>query len=164
MGRKLIPDTTPKRCARCGEEKPRTEFKVNEYRNGRTYRRSYCRECAKLERSDWYHKKGGADYYKQYRKAKPSVSAKASRRLRLKKAYGLTEADYARMFEAQGGKCALCGDPPSKKALAVDHDHTTNRNRDLLCHKCNPALGSLNDDPALLRKAADYIEYHRSKL
>jgi hypothetical protein len=33
--------------------------------------------------------------------------------------------------------------------------------RGLLCVNCNLALGQLKDDPALLRKAADYLEANR---
>ncbi len=45
--------------------------------------------------------------------------------------------------------------------LAIDHDHKTGQVRSLLCKKCNGVLGLVDDDPALLRAAADYIERHR---
>lgn len=45
--------------------------------------------------------------------------------------------------------------------LCVDHDHETGKVRKLLCHNCNRALGLLRDDPALLRKSAEYIEQHK---
>lgn len=42
--------------------------------------------------------------------------------------------------------------------LALDHDHVTMQFRGVLCRACNTALGCANDDPALLRKLADYLE------
>ena len=38
--------------------------------------------------------------------------------------YGITEADYDAILEAQGGACALCHRPPREgKVLHVDHEH-----------------------------------------
>jgi hypothetical protein len=45
------------------------------------------------------------------------------------------------------------------KRLCVDHDHKTNKVRALLCDGCNKGLGAFSDSPALLRKAADYLEF-----
>jgi hypothetical protein len=60
---------------------------------------------------------------------------------KLRRSYKLTVAQYNEMFDAQGGVCACCGDPEYKKQLAVDHCHTTNKVRALLCHQCNNNLG-----------------------
>lgn len=93
--------------------------------------------------------------------------AKARRRdLHLQRSYGITSEDYDRMFAAQGGRCGLCGNEGSNTErsaeLAVDHDHETGVVRGLLCHDCNTGLGKLGDDPALLRKAADYVERYQA--
>lgn len=56
---------------------------------------------------------------------------------RLRRKYGITLAQYNRMLKAQGGVCKLCGRPPKKLPLAVDHDHATKRVRGLLCFTCN---------------------------
>jgi len=79
------------------------------------------------------------------------------RRLRL--TFGLTWDEYDFLLGCQGGVCAICSGRPRKYALAVDHDHKTGEIRGLLCSRCNhKLLGSANDDPARLRKAADYLE------
>lgn len=82
--------------------------------------------------------------------------------------YGTTPEEYAAKLEAQSGVCAICGKPPTPggtkaaSCLHQDHDHVTNQNRDLLCCTCNPGIGYFQDDPDLLRAAADYIERHRA--
>jgi hypothetical protein len=75
--------------------------------------------------------------------------------------YGLSIADYDRMFEAQGGRCAICKER-SDRALCVDHDHATEQVRGLLCNNCNSGIGKLKDDPDRLRAAIAYLERFRS--
>jgi hypothetical protein len=81
----------------------------------------------------------------------------------LRRNYGITAEDYDRMLSEQGGACAVCGGGPrgNHKYLSVDHDHATGVVRGLLCTTCNPAIGMFKDDPALLRRAADYLESSR---
>jgi len=62
------------------------------------------------------------------------------------------------MLTKQGGVCLVCFCPPAGKRLAVDHDHVTGAVRGLLHIRCNAGLGQFDDDPALLRQAADYLE------
>ena len=79
--------------------------------------------------------------------------------------HGLDAHGYVAMLEAQKGVCAICGRPerrvdgntPKIKDLAVDHCHTSNRVRALLCSNCNTAIGLLDDSPDLLSKAKAYL-------
>lgn len=58
----------------------------------------------------------------------------------------------------QDNKCAVCFVEFTETPHA-DHKHVVPPiPRGLLCSPCNRALGLLKDDPALLRKAAAYIE------
>lgn len=90
----------------------------------------------------------------------------ALRTMTLRK-YGLTLEGYEAKHRAQGGLCAICGKPETGtregrlKQLSVDHSRATNRVRDLLCCRCNQAIGLLCEDPAIIRQAAAYIERHR---
>lgn len=100
-------------------------------------------------------------------KARRHAVAQDTRRLR---EFGLPKGQYAAMLKAQGGVCALCGEAESGRtrlgtpiALHVDHDHTTGQIRALLCGNCNRAIGHLKDDPALIRKAALYVEAYRAQ-
>ncbi len=152
-----------KRCSKCGENKPISEFRSvparTRYRNGSVHgtrpseRFCYCRPC-------WREIK------KAYRKRKPETAS--NRRQRIKN-YGLTEADYEAMEKSQDGLCAICRQaetfkhPRAKKvsALAIDHDHKTGKVRGLLCCRCNWILGSAEDDVNLLREAVAYLEKHQ---
>ena len=81
----------------------------------------------------------------------------------LKRNYGITLEDYNRMFEEQGGKCAICsaedtGGKHKDAAFHVDHCHDTGKVRGLLCNQCNLALGKFKDSKKLLQKALDYLK------
>ena len=85
-----------------------------------------------------------------------------------KRNYGIDEADLEQMKKDQDYKCYICssegfliGKNNHNEKLAVDHDHKTGKVRKLLCHNCNRALGLLQDNPELLRKAALYVEEHK---
>ncbi len=83
----------------------------------------------------------------------------ADRKSHLKRKYGMTLADYDRMFDEQGGVCAICEKPrPEERTLHVDHDHGTGVVRGLLCFRCNNALGDFDEQYELFRKAADYLD------
>jgi hypothetical protein len=63
------------------------------------------------------------------------------------------------MYESQGGVCAICSKHQERRPLNVDHCHNTGTIRGLLCDKCNMAIGLLEDDATLLRKAQEYLNY-----
>ena len=69
--------------------------------------------------------------------------------------YGITDIEQADLLWNNATACDICGLTPEK--LCVDHCHKTNKIRGILCTKCNQGLGLLNEDPELLRKAADYV-------
>src|SRR5699024_5017510 len=73
--------------------------------------------------------------------------------------YGLTTEEYWKIYNYQGGKCAICQRATgARKKLAVDHCHTTGQVRGLLCSTCNAkVLGHLRDDPNALQRAIDYL-------
>ena len=80
------------------------------------------------------------------------------------KQYGITPDDYARMFAAQGGRCAICrtDTPGGGRRWAVDHDHQTGKVRGLLCGACNTGLGLLRDSSENLTAARNYVAGERS--
>lgn len=90
-----------------------------------------------------------------------------SRKSQLKVKYGLTPEQYEVMERAQDGLCAICKRPPQasdpkKTRLCVDHDHSTQQVRSLLCHGCNVILGLADESPAVLYRAIEYLNFWKS--
>ena len=56
--------------------------------------------------------------------------------------------------------CECCGEISSLKSLGRDHDHKTGAFRGWLCNACNSGIGFFQDNPRLMRRAADYITAH----
>lgn len=131
-----------KRCPRCGESKPMSEF--NRDRSTASGKSCYCRPCDYARHKDLL----GSAYYRRYRKA-----------WELEHRYGLTLDQFHEMIRQQEGKCAICR--WEANPLVVDHDHATGRVRALLCHKCNRLLGFLGNDPGILQDAVNYLLAHR---
>lgn len=84
------------------------------------------------------------------------------------KDFNLTPEKYEEMLTAQNHACAVCERPFSSFSTqpAIDHDHSCCPEkgkscgrciRGILCRPCNAAIGAFNDDPDILRKAADYL-------
>ena len=82
----------------------------------------------------------------------------------IKNCYGITIDIYNTMFNNQNGCCAICNKHQSKfkNRLSVDHCHETGIVRDLLCNKCNLALGNFKDDIRLLENAIRYLKKHKT--
>ena len=99
----------------------------------------------------------GSEWYKKNRERR----SEQMRWYRLLRSYGITKSDYEKMLSRQGGCCAICGGTETRRASSffhVDHCHETGVVRGLLCHKCNTAIGMLNDNPDLIRSALEYME------
>jgi len=94
----------------------------------------------------------------QWKKNNPEKLYEVDRYAKIKLFYGLTRADYDRLLESQKGLCAICYKVNGNKALAVDHDHRTNKVRGLLCDKCNQGIGCFRDSKIFLSSAISYLE------
>jgi hypothetical protein len=172
-----------KRCARCGELKPRTAF--HRRRSNLDGLQQHCKGCAsdchrkrqeslgrkvrpKVEVPDGYElclKCGEVKPWSEWHRnatASDGLSTRCKacraaegRANHLKRSYGLTEAERDAMVAAQRGLCAICLDA---LPVHVDHCHKTGRVRGVLCFNCNSAIGKLRDDPDAARRAATYLE------
>lgn len=95
----------------------------------------------------------------------PAEHARVTRQRRnaqLRRTYGISLDDYEQMLSGQHGKCAICTREPGARPLHVDHCHTTNRVRGLLCHQCNWYLGTLEGGPGVFTRLINYLQEHES--
>lgn len=137
-----------KTCTKCNIKKSVDNYGVQSAnKDGLMY---YCKSCVSE-----YHKNRYSDpKYKDYQ-----------RNSSLKATYGISLEEYNIMLDVQGGVCAICELPESRKhpkttdpmLLAVDHDHKTGQVRSLLCSTCNIMLGHAKDDINILAKAIQYL-------
>jgi hypothetical protein len=110
--------------------------------------------------------RGHADARKTYEREYNVMKREHRRAYHFRKRYAVTLDQLEEMDAAQGGRCAICGEPPPKKrpdgrnGLCLDHDHVTGEVRELLCPACNGGLGLFRDNPVLLKAAVDYILRH----
>lgn len=108
------------------------------------------------------------EYQKRFQKARRINTGSGLWENDLRRKYGIGLNDLRAMAEAQGHKCAICGNPETEmrngvtRHLAVDHDHATGKIRDLLCQSCNTGLGKFKDDTEILAKAIAYLIKHRA--
>lgn len=149
-------------CAACRREKVRIWRTSNKARAAEIQKRSRQRnpEAARKRASEW-HKNNHARHlaYMADRRKTHAEQIAASKR---KSAFGITLADYNAMLEKQNHQCAICGKSPeqNQKRLAVDHCHTTNKIRGLLCSTCNKAIGLFSDNIPQLQSAIQYLSQY----
>ena len=110
-----------------------------------TGRNSQCKSCVNLTRRSSFN----------YNNNMMTVSLKK---------YGIKIDDYDKMYENQGGKCAICEtrDFGSRKRPCIDHCHESGEVRGLLCSRCNTAIGMFDDNTTTIKRAIDYLEEDKS--
>lgn len=76
---------------------------------------------------------------------------------RVEATYGLAEGEYDALLAFQGGVCALCGKPFSRKRGAVDHNHKTGRVRGIIHGWENTIVGRIGDSVEWARNLVEYL-------
>jgi dCMP deaminase len=105
-----------------------------------------CKECQRDKRKTNFVQKYGKTYYEKHQKDNIE-HRQQQREWTLKNVYGISMDDYNKLLKIQGNLCAICKGPQQRdQNFCVDHCHKTGKIRGLLCHKCNKALGLLNDN------------------
>jgi hypothetical protein len=133
---------THKKCPVCGELKERSKFyKWKSRQDGLT---AYCKPCFNQRNVKW-------------NKDNPEKSKSASIATSRKIKYGISREDYEQMLVDQNNQCAICKKEIGWEA-SVDHCHTTNVVRGLLCRKCNLGIGAFKDNIETIRKAIEYVK------
>jgi len=136
-------------CSSCKETKDCSLFpKANGKDRGYAW---VCKSCKTQKR------------IKKQKSMSPDEWSLLNRSYWLKSTYGITLEEYNIMLKNQNHKCAICfADEVDvfKQTLYVDHCHTTNKNRGLLCHPCNAAIGLLKENIEVLGNAQTYLRTH----
>jgi Recombination endonuclease VII len=155
-----------KRCTKCGELKPKSEFYAA--KGTKDGLRGDCKQChiarsverqrqnpaAAVAASQRWRAKN-LDKVREYQRAYRAAHAREAREGHLRRAFGMSVDDYSAILAAQQGGCAICGDQPEDgKSLHIDHNDDGVRG--ILCVRCNNALGQFKDDPELMLRAAEY--------
>ena len=110
---------------------------------------------ARLER--W--RKVNGEHENTYRKAYYEKHKRRYKSYRLKNHFGITLEQKEAMINAQQGKCAICGNGfRFERDCHVDHNHSTNKIRGILCQNCNRGLGMFKDNKFILSNAVSYLE------
>lgn len=141
-----------------------TEFHYNgaKYADGSKKKRADCVYCCRKRRSEYFQNPEKRAKINSRRRRTYGEDRKTKNRIRaLKFLYGLTLEQYDQMRLEQDFKCACCHTHESlvtKKKLYVDHNHTTNKIRGLLCATCNSALGLFKEDPVIMQNAIKYLK------
>ena len=78
----------------------------------------------------------------------------------MRRKFKLSDEQYAAFME--NDNCQVCGrDITSKKC--IDHCHTTEKIRGVLCNNCNTALGLVGDNVQILSKLIRYLEQSKQQ-
>lgn len=143
-----------KTCSSCQQMKPLGSFPRN--RAKKDGHGAQCKECRKAYYQDWYDKNkdkvldANKRYYannteackaarSRYAKANPDKIRKSARE-RQRKYQNLPTP-----MRPCPDHCEMCLRPAGKRALHLDHCHTTGAFRGWLCGSCNTAFGRLGD-------------------
>lgn len=76
--------------------------------------------------------------------------------------HNITELEFNNMLQLQKNKCSICNnDFKSNRHAYIDHNHENNKNRGVLCPKCNILLGACKDNINILKNAINYLLMHK---
>lgn len=151
-------------CPSCHESKLLSEYHRSKANSrGIQSRCKLCqKEYTKLRKTS--KPKHYASLQKSWRQRNPERDKLINKRAAIKAAYGLSLEDVDAMLSTQGHSCLICGSTTSSgRNWHIDHCHTTNQVRGILCHHCNVGLGHFKDDPEILSSAINYLNKFNHK-
>jgi len=99
------------------------------------------KEKSRKRALEWYHNNTDRQRDRLYRKK-----------------YKITLEEVKGKWLSQNGCCAICGNKfKDRKDMHVDHNHITEKVRQLLCNNCNTAIGLMEENVTTLLRAVDYL-------
>tara|TARA_R110002020_G_scaffold216534_1_gene424309 strand:- start:40 stop:519 length:480 start_codon:yes stop_codon:yes gene_type:complete len=108
----------------------------------------------------WYeaNKEKKKAYNKAWYEANKEKKLAKSKTYSLKYKYNITLKERDFMLKKQNNKCKICNTKFSKVKPNIDHCHTTNKVRGILCTMCNMGLGLFKDNTENLTNAITYLK------
>lgn len=136
-------------CSLCKKEQPLTKYRS---RGGsqKHLLKSRCNDCLYKEHRRWVEQ--NPEKVLGYREKDSWTIEKRCRRR------GISPKELFDCYEKQENKCAICKEEICITESAIDHNHSTDEFRGLLCKTCNRALGMFRDSPKILKSAIDYLK------
>lgn len=118
-----------------------------------------------------YNRRYQSEWMREYRRRNPESNLSFQRVQRIKR-FGLPEGWYESQLAKQNGVCAICGEPETyvdprtgkKFALTIDHDHSTNLVRGLLCMGCNHSIHKADANLEWLTSAFSYLTKYKKEI
>lgn len=120
-------------------------------------------ENNKEKKKEYYHENKEVISKKQ--KIYNRKTKKERKNYELMRNYGITLEQYNSMLISQNHKCAIYEVDEvyaGKYGLFVDHNHSNDQVRALLCRKCNFLIGQAGEDTNVLQKAIEYLNSFES--
>ena len=138
-------------CKKCNEKKPIKLFGFHSRKlaSGLTkrYYNCYCKSCRTQYNSESFKKLGKKRCKTQQKNYK------------LKTKYGISLDEFNEQLKHQDYKCAICkNELDGSIHTHVDHCHSSNKVRGILCTLCNTSLGGFKDNINTLKNAIKYLE------
>jgi hypothetical protein len=105
------------------------------------------------------------DCYQKNREITLEAKLEKHRLNQKKHKYNLEKEDYYSLIDNQDNKCGICKtifkNTNRYDTPCVDHCHTTNKVRGLLCQSCNKGLGHFSDNIDILISAVEYLKINQ---
>jgi 5-methylcytosine-specific restriction endonuclease McrA len=130
-----------KQCFKCKESKELSEYSGV---------RNTCKPCCATYSKEYREKH--KERYRAHLRVWNAKNKDYLKNWKLKKRYGITLEQFRKL-----GNCALCGED---KDLTLDHCHSSNKVRGVLCRNCNAGLGHFKDNILIMSKAIRYLKKH----
>ena len=155
-----------KQCRMCLDVFPISNFYTKGLVKGIPALQHTCKQCSNKRRAK-SRKERPTDRYLQlleFNKVRKKGNYEESKEKIRAKKYGIDLETLNKMIETQNNKCYICSKPAEENTngkLVIDHCHSSNKVRKLLCNYCNTTLGAVKDDLEYIQKLVDYIKEHQ---
>ncbi len=125
-----------------------------------------CSFCKKFLSFDYFSKRNDKPMYDDLNPSKYRHLCKQCDSINVKlKFFNISFEEFTNLRIKHNDTCAICGvseiearnNKTKHYGLYIDHCHSTNNVRGLLCHHCNLLIGYAKDNPIILQNAIHYL-------